>query len=175
MVLVSESICFCTAEPDEIRIIKQKQMAQWQACYFLVVGDHLWSMSSGFEWACLWVSDLPGKSCEWGIGAVKLQHVSPYSATHPGLLKKHRPGWHKQTGLCVCHLLEVSWQHHWWHSWINWTDPEAWLVCISSILIYWNITCFFSFEEHMSQDSCIIWINQAQLYSICEMCGKRKV
>lgn len=108
------------------------------------------SMFSGIEWACLWMSDLPGKPCEWGISTVKLRHVSSHSATHPGLLKKHRPGWQKQNSpcVCVCHLLEVSWKkNHIWHSCLNRTDLEPEALCI-----------FF----HSNLSNVSIWVFTAQ-------------
>lgn len=67
------------------------------ACYFLIVCDHVGRACAAlFTGACLWVSDLRGKPCGWGVSRVKHRHVSSHSASHTGPPWTHRPGWQKK-------------------------------------------------------------------------------
>lgn len=67
------------------------------------VGSCLSAILCDFQWACLWLLELPDSTCKWNISTVKPQHVSSHSATH-----QHRPGWKTHATLYVCHLPEVS-------------------------------------------------------------------
>lgn len=81
------------------------------------------------------VCDRRGKPGERDISAVKLQHVSSCSASHPGPLRKHRV---VNTASHVCHLLQVSPLKRRWQLSLN----PAWMLTTPPSLSHFNLVCF---------------------------------
>lgn len=77
----------------------------------LLFPGSLWSspsnMSSGGYRACLWVSFLRGKPCEWDVSTVKLQHVSSHSASRPWASEKTQ-AWMAKTNQPACPCLSPA-------------------------------------------------------------------